>query len=1439
MKTWKRNISVLLVVAMMLSIYGNSLSAEAKKKVKVSSIKITNVKKKLNLQKGKTFRLKTKVKVKPNKNKYKKVRYTSSNKKVVTVSVKGIIKARKAGKAKVTVASKYDTKKKKSITVTVSERDLSYEEDAEETEENTASNMPQASKNPIVTSPSSQNTNTEKPQEIVKPTVYPTVSPEESVESAIPSVWPTEIPKESIKPIETIKPTETVEPMLKPTEKPIATYVPMPINPLVDYTMDLGNAYRQECSDVSVDNVEDEEGRGCWKLNYTKKNQNVLFQLPESIDLSRYESIFIDGYVPEQLALRTYGETLDQQKDNWSSEQATTEGYVFFGGSSSDRDSSGEPGENNREVVKLSLDYIQKGDWSDTRYLSLTTNRTSPEDWAESNYYIYSITFVLKDEVENLPTAIPGNTSSPDTTAVPDATLIPEWTPDVPDATLTPERTPDVPDTTLVPEETPNITLIPEWTPDVPDTTLVPEETPNVPDTTLIPEETPNVPDTTLIPEETPNVPDATLTPGGATDAPEETPSASVVPAPTGTPGATTMPEISSTPIPLPGTSYAVNLTKEAMTGWALGGVYGTVEFFEDKSVGFSSLPCSTPDPSGSLEAGGDVYNNGLSFYINPTEPTVGMDLSMYQYVVVTVETDAELKLMTWSGNSDATSFWAKKDIWGERVIEIENESGVQALVYEIEDVFSNSSLATAIGFTLKSDLDGNDMKFSERTATLYNIYFTDTLPEQVSLDTSENMEIPEPEKLQDGTIKLTSERVPAWVETGDYGTVSFVNNGTVEYSSQPANGQDGNVYENGVAFYLDVDKKRMDVSGYRYLGVTLETDAEVKVITWSGSDNPEKYESGRSIWGADMEKITNNDGTVTYVYRVNEVVRSTKYMRAIGFALKSDTDGDDTSFTAKNAILHEIFFSNTVEGLSDTIVLEDFEDYTIGQEWERYMASGNEITAMTVVQDPERPNNKCLKIEYDRTNAASRLTPIFGVDLSKVSDRNGNLATGTKLADYTNIQADIRVIGQESVVKDREIYCYFDQYGAMGRADCFANDVKASQATGSNAYTKELLYNGKDTMTKYKYMPQYLSYWDSYDSSTWYTAYSATAGYQSRQEASRTIGFATRYLVMDKSRIDQADNTLLNASKFDVVLGTVYDYTYLSSLETVTVYLDNICMGKEVTPLTGIELSTDGTTKAYPGQQFSVIGSYKPDATSQKGIVWSTSNKKVTVDCDGIVTVAADYVFSEENQEEIVTITATSKENPEISDSVDIVIYPVPEDIEISLDHSVEDMSNATAETVSVEEGESYTRLNYECAYDYITFELPTGVYLSDYEGIEIKANVPTGMEFQLLDEDKESRYLSSCFEDGSHPLRLTKDTSLEELYAKYGESYDFSEYVDESGMVPAGTAIGPKDTETATYLLSVDTGMKTTNYVRFRTCGWDPDSEYHIYSVKLIAKK
>lgn len=117
MKRIRKYVVFLMAFALLLEAGGStSQAAAAKKAAKVKSLSL-NYKKK-TIQAGKTLKLKATVKPKKAKAKFK---WSSSNKKVATVSANGKVKAKKKGVAKITAAVK-GTKLKKTCKITVKEK---------------------------------------------------------------------------------------------------------------------------------------------------------------------------------------------------------------------------------------------------------------------------------------------------------------------------------------------------------------------------------------------------------------------------------------------------------------------------------------------------------------------------------------------------------------------------------------------------------------------------------------------------------------------------------------------------------------------------------------------------------------------------------------------------------------------------------------------------------------------------------------------------------------------------------------------------------------------------------------------------------------------------------------------------------------------------------------------------------------------------------------------------------------------------------------------------------------------------------------------------------------------------------------------------------------------------------------------------------------------
>ncbi len=118
-KIIKRMFAVMLSVVMILSIVNfPSIKSDAAGTKTVKKITVSNLlAKTLTLKKGKKFTLKTKVTVTGGAS--KAVIYKSSKPKIASVNKKGVITAKKKGKAVITITSKANSKKKLRITVTV------------------------------------------------------------------------------------------------------------------------------------------------------------------------------------------------------------------------------------------------------------------------------------------------------------------------------------------------------------------------------------------------------------------------------------------------------------------------------------------------------------------------------------------------------------------------------------------------------------------------------------------------------------------------------------------------------------------------------------------------------------------------------------------------------------------------------------------------------------------------------------------------------------------------------------------------------------------------------------------------------------------------------------------------------------------------------------------------------------------------------------------------------------------------------------------------------------------------------------------------------------------------------------------------------------------------------------------------------------------------
>nr|MBP3598612.1 Ig-like domain-containing protein [Eubacterium sp.] len=578
--------------------------------------------------------------------------------------------------------------------------------------------------------------------------------------------------------------------------------------------------------------------------------------------------------------------------------------------------------------------------------------------------------------------------------------------------------------------------------------------------------------------------------------------------------------------------------------------------------------------------------------------------------------------------------------------------------------------------------------------------------------------------------------------------------------------------------------------------------------------------------------------------------------------------------------------------------MVENFESYPVGTTWDKYTCAGKNSGTMTVVADPENPDNKCLEIKYDGTDTAYDFAPVFNVDLAPLSDSTGKSAAGKTMSNYTAINADMRVVGDDGDVKYKTIYAYFDQYGAIQKSDKFAaNDnktasghvdkdgnavaagsaneekslrfgVEISHATGSDVEVAKKLYNGNETKEKAKYMPAfYDSVWKE-DKSTWFTKDSAMTGYKPFADASKyadgvvpNVGFASKSLTIDYSRVKELDATLPDQTKFDVVIGSTYagtpTYSKINPPTSVTVYMDNISLSEETIPVTDFALSVDGEAKVAAGGDMTINVAYTPENTTQKGLTWTTNNDKVTVDAAGKVSAASDFVFGEGEvgtRTATVLVTATSVANPALTKTMEVTVYepPIPSgDIIITPDMVDTTISNAEVVAGTDPNGVECFIIKFTGNNQRVFFQLPEITDLSGFKSVEIDAFAPAQMNFdswdQSLDTTADKWYETDTsgtypFYMGSHTIRPDKDITLEDFNKAYPDVDGSSYAVD--GVIPKGTPIGELGRELAVLdLAEIKQGdWSKTKYVALGT-NQVPDDDweevtYYFYGFKLVAK-
>ena len=524
--------------------------------------------------------------------------------------------------------------------------------------------------------------------------------------------------------------------------------------------------------------------------------------------------------------------------------------------------------------------------------------------------------------------------------------------------------------------------------------------------------------------------------------------------------------------------------------------------------------------------------------------------------------------------------------------------------------------------------------------------------------------------------------------------------------------------------------------------------------------------------------KWSTNKGSVLKV--VGNGTKATVIARKVGKAnvIAKATDGSGKKAVVKVTVTK--FISDKTPAPTaepDTrkkTTVEDFESYEVGKTW-NFTAAGKNPGHMTVVTDPEDPKNKCLEIKLDGTDAAYDFAPIFSVDLSSVKG-----AETKKLGDFSGIGMDLRVVTTSSDVLYKGIFCYFDQYGKMSKDDKFATSynksssahvdkdgnqvtagadnedrslrfgVNISQASAPSKESAVTLFNGNASTENTGYYPTYHDkVWKPDNPSTFYLANSCTTAFKAK-DSDGPVGFTSRALTFDTTRINEADSALLSQNKFDVVFGTTYEGAPRNNAlgATLSWYVDNVCLIEEDIPVTDFTLTAGDDPKVAPGGKLNTTVTYTPDNTTQKGLIWTADNAKVDIDANGTVTVKDDFFDGMDASvtEVPVVVTATSKFNAGLSKSVTIKVYRVKAaetDYEVDLSKLVPMKASETSgekifsnvQATVNDDGSitiPYTKINQS-----IVIELPEVMDLNKYKGISITGFASAQLSLELYGED------------------------------------------------------------------------------------------------------
>lgn len=478
--------------------------------------------------------------------------------------------------------------------------------------------------------------------------------------------------------------------------------------------------------------------------------------------------------------------------------------------------------------------------------------------------------------------------------------------------------------------------------------------------------------------------------------------------------------------------------------------------------------------------------------------------------------------------------------------------------------------------------------------------------------------------------------------------------------------------------------------------------------------------------------------------------------------------------------------------------VVEDFESYDVGYNWEsdEYKGTSGKATKgkeyvnsnvgkMTVVQDPEDPKNKCLKIEYTNGDTqAYDYAPIFDLKMPKT------------LGEYSGVMIQSRIVASNTGDPQyKTVAAYFSKYQSITPDYYFDTSLKEADAV-KKGISKDLIKfsadashaTGKDEnftvrtekgsefagmVYNNKSFPMFYNDWSKEKKNE-----NRTIGFKESENDTYKAGWHQNKLGFNKGNI--TENGVLTSKNFSMVIGSTYAGAYATKNASLTLYLDNLTFLEGVIPCTEVKIENP-PAKVAKGMKMKFSAdnvSYVPDTTTQTQITWSSSDEKI-LKVDGSKT---DPVF-EGVATGKATVTATLVDNPSIKKSFEVEVYePTKATSDLTIDLSSlnvlakkadDDKTTKVYSTVDkVTKGNGVLGLEFTQANnDMYVLDMGKTYDLSGYQGFSVIGTATEQMTLEFypdtanFQEDKywtkQVAFATFPFFEGSHARRSYEGTS------------------------------------------------------------------------------